>query len=119
MLDDGLQINSITLAYVKAHDLVVGPLEELVSDLTGHPIQGIGGVHTGAIWYVVFRVKIEGIPSYNEEQVTLVVDDKLAFTRKVLIISSTLTLHRVISCMKKSEWENGLRGTQSTLLTLS
>ena len=49
-----MQINSVTLAYAKAHDLVVGPLEELAGDPTGHPIQGIGGVHTGAIGYVVF-----------------------------------------------------------------
>ena len=38
LLDDGSQINSIMPAYAKAHDLVVSPLEELASDLTGHPI---------------------------------------------------------------------------------
>ena len=91
LLDDSSQINSIMLAYAKAHDLVVSPLEELAGDLTGHPIQWIIGVHTGAIGYVVFWVQIEGIPSYNEEQVALVVNDKSAFARKVPIILGTLT----------------------------
>ena len=92
-------------AYSKAHDFVVSPLEKLAGDLTGCPIQGIWGVCTGAIRYIVFWVQIEGIPSYNEEQVTLVVDDESAFARKLLIILGTLTLHRVINCMKESEME--------------
>ena len=40
---------------------------------------------------MVFRVQIEGIPSYNEEQVALVVNDESAFARKVPIILGTLT----------------------------
>ena len=105
LLNDSLQINSVTPAYAKAHDLVVSPLEELTNDLTGHPIQGIRGVCTRAIWYMVFWVQIDGIPSYNEEQVTLVVDDESAFARKVPIILGTPMLHHVINCMKESEME--------------
>ena len=50
-------------------------------------------------------MQIEGIPSYNKEQVALVVDDKSAFARKVLIILGTLTVHHVVNCMKESEME--------------
>ena len=103
LLDNGSQINSVTPAYAKAHDLVVSPLEELASDPTGHPIQGIEEVHTSG--YVVFWVQIEGISSYNEEQVILVVDDESAFARKVTIILGTPTLHHIINCMKESEME--------------
>ena len=105
LLGDGSQINSVMPAYAKAHDLVVSLLEELAGDPTGHPIQGIGGVCTGAIGYIVFGVQIEGIPSYNEEQVSLVVDDESTFARKVPIILGTLTLHHVVNCMKESEME--------------
>ena len=105
MLDDGSQINSITPAYAKSLDLVVGPLEELAGDPSGRPIQGIGGVRTGAIGYIVFHVQIEGISSYDEEQVALVVDDNSAFARKVPVILGTPTLHRVVNCMKESEME--------------
>ena len=68
--------------------------------------RGIGGVCTGAIGYVVFRAQIGGIPSYDEEQVALVVDDSSYFTRKVPVILGTPTLHRVVKCMKKSEMES-------------
>ena len=105
-MDDGSQINSITPAYAMSLDLVVGPLEELAGDPTGCPIQGIGGVRTGAIGYVVFCAQIEGIPSYDEEQVALVVDDSSYFTRKVPVILGTPTLHRVVKCMKESEMES-------------
>ena len=54
---------------------------------------------------MVFCVQIEGIPSYNEEQVALVVDDESAFARKVLIILGTPMLPCVINCMKESEME--------------
>ena len=107
-MDDGSQINSITPAYAKSLDLVVGPLEELAGDPTGLPIQGIGGVHTSAIGYVVFHAQIEGILSYDEEQVALVVDDSSYFTRKVHVILGTPTLHRVVKCMKESKMESAL-----------
>ena len=105
MLDNGSQINSVTPAYAKSLDLVVRPLEELAGDPSGWPIQGIGGVRTGAIGYVIFRMQIEGIPSYDEEQVALVVDDSSAFTQKVPFILDTPMLHRVVNCMKESEME--------------
>ena len=105
-MDDGSQINSITLAYAKSLDLVVGPLEELAGDPTGRPIQGIGGVRTGAIRYVVFRAQIGGIPSYDKEQVALVVDNSSYFARKVPVILGTPTLHRVVKCMKESKMES-------------
>ena len=58
---------------------MVGPLEELAGDATGQAFQGIGGIHTGAIGYVVFQVRIEGIPSYDEEQVPLFIEDSRFF----------------------------------------
>ena len=54
LLNDGSQINSITPAYPKSQGFVVWPLEELASDATGQAFQGIGGIRTGAIGYIVF-----------------------------------------------------------------
>ena len=50
-------------------------------------------------------MQMEGIPSYDEEQVALVVDDSSAFACKVPIILGTPMLHRVVNCMKESEME--------------
>ena len=84
---------------------MVGPLEELASDAMGQAFQGIGGIRTRAIWYVVFQVRIEGIPSYDEEQVALVIEDSSSFSKKVPVLLGMLTLHRVIRSMKESEME--------------
>ena len=105
LLDDGSQINSITPAYAKSQGFVVRPLEELASDATGQAFQGIRGTCIGAIRYIVFRVRIEGIPSYDEEQVALVIEDSSSFSKKVPVLLGMLTLHRVIRSMKESEME--------------
>ena len=105
LLNDGSQINSITPAYAKSQGFVVRPLEELASDATGQAFQGIGGICTRAIGYVVFRVRIEGIPSYDKEQVASVIEDSSSFSKKVPVLLGTPTLHRVIRSMKESEME--------------
>ena len=106
LIDDGSQINSIMPAYAHEHSMVVGLLEELAGDPSGNAIQGIGGVQIGALGYVVFRVQIEGIPSYDEEQVALVIQDNTKFGHRVPIILGTPTIHRVVRSMKESEMEN-------------
>ena len=103
LLDDGSQINSITPAFAKSQGFAVGPLEELAGRATRTPFQGVGGTHTKALGYIVFRVQIEGIPSYDEEQVALVIEDSSAFSGKVPVILGMQTLHRVIRSMRETE----------------
>ena len=50
-------------------------------------------------------MRIEGIQSYDEEQVALVIEDSSSFSKKVLVLLGMLTLHRVIRSMKESEME--------------
>ena len=50
-------------------------------------------------------MKIEGIPSYDEEQVALVIEDSSSFSKKIPVLLGMLTLHRVIRSMKESEME--------------
>ena len=105
LLVDSSQINSITPAYAKSQGFVVGPLEEVAGDAMGQAFQGIRGIHTRAIGYIVFQVRIEGIPSYDEEQVALVIEDSSSFSKKVPVLLAMPTLHRVIRSMKESEME--------------
>ena len=58
------------------------------------------------IGYVTFCIQIEGVPSYDEEQVALVIEDTSHFSHKVPVILGTPTLHRVVCRMKESEMEN-------------
>ena len=105
-MDDGSQINSVMPAYAHEHNMVIGLLQELAGNPSGDLIQGMGGCRTGALSYVVFCIQIEGIKSYDEEQVALVMADKTKFGQKVPIILGTPTIHRVIRSMKESEMEN-------------
>ena len=66
----------------------------------------MGGCRTSVLGYVVFRVQIEGMKSYEEEQVTLVVVDDTKFGHRVPIILGTPTIHQVLRSMKESEMEN-------------
>ena len=66
----------------------------------------MGGCRTGTLDYVVFRIQIEGMKSYDEEQVALVIADDTMFGHRVPITLGMPTIHRVITSMKESEMEN-------------
>ena len=56
LLDNGAQVNTITLRYVSYHSLEVGP----ITDLMGSKIAcvGLGNAYTRLLGYVVIQVKV-------------------------------------------------------------
>ena len=72
MINSEAWCNAVMPAYLKEHKLKVGPVHDLVLHPTAIPISGIGG-HTATLGYVIINVQVEGIPSYYEEQVALVI----------------------------------------------
>ena len=74
-------MNTVMPAYVQTRDLDMGPITELQSMNHGIAIHGVGGARTGPMGYVVMEVQIEGVPSYGEDQVFLVVDNNSAYGR--------------------------------------
>ena len=56
--------------------------------------------------YVILRVQILYMPSYDEEQVALVVMDDSSFIKRCQVILGTPTIHRAVWAMKESEMEN-------------
>ena len=74
-------MNTVMLAYVRAHDLDMGPITELQSVNRGIALHGVGGAHTSPMGFVIMKVQIEGIPSYGEDQVFLVVDNNSTYSR--------------------------------------
>ena len=69
------------------------------------PIQGITG-NTNTLSYVVINVQIGGIPSYNKEQVTLVIEDISGLGMRVPVILGTPMIHRLCHQIKESEIES-------------
>ena len=53
--------------------------------------------------YVVVKVQVEGVPTYGEDQVFLVIDDNSAYSRRVPVILGTPTINCVVMVMKESE----------------
>ena len=110
LIDNGARVNLVTPEYVKARGLGVG----LIQDLNDHngciPLSSLGGSVTEPLGYVVIRVQIPFIPSYDEDQVVLIVSDDSCFITRCPVILGTPTINRV---MKESKLENALEAWQS------
>ena len=55
--------------------------------------------------YVLVWVQLPGIPSYDEEQVALVIRDGSEFSRRVPFIVGTPIIDRVIRALKETKME--------------
>ena len=91
--------------YAKVCKMRVGLVHKLATSPQENPIQGIAG-NTNAFGYVVINVQIGGIHSYNEEQVTLVIEDISSLGMRVPVILGMPTIHRLCHQMKESEIES-------------
>ena len=80
------------------------------------PISSIGG-HTAALGYVIINVQVEGIPSYYEKQVALVILNVTQLGLKVPVILGTPTIHQLCHQMKESEIQMAPEEWQHALLS--
>ena len=85
LINSGAQSNAMVAAYVKQHKMKVRLVHDLAMHPTLIPISSIGG-HMAALGYVIINVQVEGIPSYYEEQVALVIPNVTQLGMKVLVI---------------------------------
>ena len=85
-----------------------------IQDLNHHagriPLGGMGGHVQEPLGYVILRVQIPYVPSYDEEQVALVVEDDSSFISKCPVVLGTPTINRAVRAMKESELEGGSGG---------
>ena len=105
LIDSGARCNAVSLEYAKACKMRVGPVHKLATSPQEIPIQGIAR-NTNALGYVVINVQIGGILSYNEEQVTLVIQDISGLGMRVPVILGMPTIYRLCRQMKESEIES-------------
>ena len=80
-----------------------------IQDLSGHngriPLSRLGGKITEPLGYVMFRVQIPHMPSYDEDQVVLVVVEDSHFLKRCQVVLGTPTINRAVRVMKESEME--------------
>ena len=98
-----MQVNTITLRYVKEHSLQVGP----ITDLMGSKVAciGLGNAYTRPLGYIVIWVQVDGVWGYDEDQITLIILDYSNFATRVPIILGTPTIGRVVNVMREAEMD--------------
>ena len=103
LLDNGAQLNFIMPAYARRRNMNVFPLERLAEEVGDAipPIQGIGGIMVQPTGFVIVRVQIPCVAGYDEDQVTIVLDDP--GMKECPVILGTPTLYRVMEVIKESE----------------
>ena len=74
---------------------------------------GGGGRITEPLGYVILWVQILYMPSYDEDQVALVVVEDSNFLKRCQVILGTPTINRAVWVMKESEMENAPKAWQS------
>ena len=93
LLDNGAQLNFITPAYAVERGMDIGGQLPL--------IKGMGGSLVEPIGFVLMNVKVPCVRGYDEDQVTLVMDDPKMSECPVIL--GTSTLYWVIEVIKESE----------------
>ena len=116
LIDSGAQSNAVAPAYVKQHKMKVRPVHDLAMHPTSIPIFCIGG-HMAALRYIIFNIQVEGIPSYYEKQVALVIPNVTQLGMKVPVILGTPTIHWLCYQMKESEIQTAPEEWQHALLS--
>ena len=88
-----------------------------IQDLNQHngriPLSRLGGRVTEPLGYVMLWVQIPYMPSYDKDQVALVVSEDSNFLRKCQVVLGTPTINQAIRAMKESEMENAPEAWQS------
>ena len=91
-----------------------------IADLNKHqgqiPVSCGGGYYTEPIGAVMVRVQFPRTPSYDEDQVALVIRDGSEFSRRVPVIIGTPTIDWVVWALNESkmdtipeEWQRARR----------
>ena len=103
LLDNGSQLNFITPAYAKRRGMDVMSLDVLAQEIGGElpPILGIGGIMVKPDGFVIMNLKVPGVKGYNEDQITIVMEDPGMTDYPVIL--GTPTIFRVMPVIKESE----------------
>ena len=103
LLDNGAQLNFITPAYAQEQGMDIMSLDYLVQEIGGSipPIRGIDGISVEPVWFIMMNVKVPCVQGYDEDQITIVMDDPGML--EWLVILGTPTIYRVMEIIKESE----------------
>ena len=87
LLNNGAQINTITLKYVSKYSLQVRPITNLICAKVARV--GLGNAYTKPLGYVIIWVQVDGVQGYDEDQIDLVILDLSNFVAWIPVILGT------------------------------
>ena len=101
LLDNGVEINTVTPKYVSDHSLQMG----LITDLLGGEVTcvGLGNAYTRPLGYVIIWVQEDRVQGYDEDQIALVILDLSNFVARIPVILGTPTIICIINIMKEKD----------------
>ena len=67
LVDSGARMNCVTPEFIKTRGLVAGSIQDLNNHSGRILINGAGGKRTEPLGYVMIRVQIPQVPSYDED----------------------------------------------------
>ena len=115
LIDNGAWVNLVTPEFMKNRGLEVGLIQDL-NDHDGYiPFSGLGGKITEPLGYMILWVQIPYVPSYDEDQVALVISEDSNFLKRCQVILGTPTINQAVRVMKESEMENAPEAWWSAL----
>ena len=106
LIDNGARVNLVTPEFIRERGLDVGSIQDLSRHNGCIPLSGLGGKIMEPLGYMMFRVQILHVPSYDEDQVALVVVEDSNFLKKCQVVLGTPTINRAVRAMKESEMED-------------
>ena len=103
LLDNGAQLNFITPTYAREWEMDIMSLESLAQEIGGKipPIAGIGGIMVKPEGFIMMNVQIPCVKGYNEDQITIIMDD--LGLKDFQVILGMPTIYRVMEVIKESE----------------
>ena len=103
LLDNGAQLNFITLAYAQERGMDIMSLDYLAHEIGGPipPIGGIGDIPVEPVGFIMMNVKVPCVQGYDEDQVAIVMDDP--DMSECPVILHTPTIYHVMEVIKESE----------------
>ena len=82
LLDNGVQINTVTLSFAQECSLDVGPLTDLMARWV--TCVGLGNALAQPLGYIIVWVQVDWVQDYDEDQTALVIPDLSNFVVRVL-----------------------------------
>ena len=114
-------MNVVTPEFVKSRGLVAGSIQDLNNHAGCILINGAGEKRTEPLGYVMIRVQIPNAPSYDEDQVALIIEDPSLFSQRCPVILGMPTIFWAVQAMKESElqrvemaWQHARAGYEYT-----